>query len=244
MSDDRLDESTRSWQSNAAAWTRAVREGRIESRRLVTDSAIVRATTACAPRRVLDAGCGEGWLCRALADQGIEAVGIDASADLIAAARERGRASYHDLSYGELARTPRQLGQFDAVVCNFALLEEDIGCLLAALRLVLEPAGLLLIQTVHPWTARGDSPYQDGWRVETFDQLAPGFGRSMPWFYRTLESWVGLLTGAGWRIEKLIEPCRPGAGSPASLLVVASSAVADAGGADLQRGTAAEPSSP
>ncbi|RFQ41343.1 class I SAM-dependent methyltransferase, partial [Pseudomonas sp. ATCC 13867] len=50
-----------SWQANADAWTRAVREQRIESRRLVTDAAILSAVAAGPARRLLDIGCGEGW---------------------------------------------------------------------------------------------------------------------------------------------------------------------------------------
>ena len=49
-----------SWSRNAAPWTIAVRERQIESRRLVTDQAILDATLAGSPHSVLDIGCGEG----------------------------------------------------------------------------------------------------------------------------------------------------------------------------------------
>ena len=48
-----------SWHANADAWTRAVRERAIPSRVAVTDNAIVAAVRVCAPRTVLDVGCGE-----------------------------------------------------------------------------------------------------------------------------------------------------------------------------------------
>src|SRR5687768_1888520 len=76
-----------SWESNAEAWTAAVRSGAIESRRLATDKAIVTAALTLKPAKVLDLGCGEGWLAGALAQHGLETVGIDGSASLIAAAR-------------------------------------------------------------------------------------------------------------------------------------------------------------
>ena len=61
----------RVWHDSAAPWSRAVREGRIASRRRVTDAAVLAAIHARAPRSVIDLGCGEGWLSRALAGQGI-----------------------------------------------------------------------------------------------------------------------------------------------------------------------------
>ncbi|KSW27063.1 MULTISPECIES: methyltransferase [unclassified Pseudomonas] len=91
-----------SWDSNAGAWTRAVREQRIDSRRLATDEAIVRAVLEGSPHRVLDIGCGEGWLCRVLEAQGCEVVGIDASPALIEAARQAGEGQYEVLSQAEL----------------------------------------------------------------------------------------------------------------------------------------------
>ena len=58
------------WQSNANAWTQAVRSASIESRRLATDQAVVDAVMRARPSRVLDVGCGEGWLTRALSTRG------------------------------------------------------------------------------------------------------------------------------------------------------------------------------
>ena len=154
-----------SWQANADAWTRAVREQRIESRRLVTDAAILGAIAEGPALRVLDIGCGEGWLCRALAARGSECVGVDASAPLVDSARTEGGARFEVMDYAALIESGSSLGQFDVLVCNFALLDEYIAPLLSALRERLNPGGRLLIQTVHPWAACRDEPYADGWRL-------------------------------------------------------------------------------
>lgn len=211
----------RSWEANAGAWTRAVREGRIESRRVATDAAILGAVLDRSPGRVLDVGCGEGWLCRALADRGIAAVGVDGSAPLIEAAHAAGGGAFHVLPFDELAARPERVGgRFDVVVCNFALLHEDIAPLLGALRSLLETRGVLAIQTVHPWSARGET-YVDGWRTESFAAFGDDFREPMPWYFRTLSSWGSALRRAGFAIEELREPAHPESGDPLSLLIVA-----------------------
>ncbi|WP_152221116.1 class I SAM-dependent methyltransferase [Pseudomonas sp. SCB32] len=208
-----------SWQANADAWTHAVREQRIESRRLVTDAAILSAVAAGPAHRVLDIGCGEGWLCRALAERGSQCVGVDASALLIEAARQSGGGRFEVMDYADLITQGESLGRFDALVCNFALLDESIAPLLSVLRERLEPGGRLLIQTVHPWSACVEEPYADGWRLETFAAFGEAFSAPMPWYFRTLESWLALLAASGWRLRQLREPRHPQSGKPCSLLL-------------------------
>ncbi|WP_036991208.1 hypothetical protein [Metapseudomonas furukawaii] len=53
MAGDNRKQLDHSWRVNAQAWARAVRERRIESRRLATDQALVDAVLACRPARVL-----------------------------------------------------------------------------------------------------------------------------------------------------------------------------------------------
>jgi 2-polyprenyl-3-methyl-5-hydroxy-6-metoxy-1,4-benzoquinol methylase len=219
---DRGERLRESWTANADAWTDVVREGRIESRRAGTDAAVLDAVLALRPDRVLDVGCGEGWLCRALADRGVRAVGLDGSAELVGRAREAGREEYHHLPYERIEEAPERVGGgFDAMVCNFSLLDEALVPLLSALRALAAVDGTLVIQTAHPWTARGDAPYEDGWRTETFESFGNAFARPMPWYYRTLESWVAAVAAAGWSVDAIREPRHPETGMPLSLILVA-----------------------
>jgi 2-polyprenyl-3-methyl-5-hydroxy-6-metoxy-1,4-benzoquinol methylase len=211
-----------SWEVNAPAWVKSVRTGAIASRGAGTDAAVVDAVLARAPRRVLDVGCGEGWLARRLSESGVAVVGIDGSAPLIASAHEAGGGEYHVLSYEELTSDPgRAGGGYDVAVLNFALLHREIEPLLRALSATLAPSGVLVIQTLHPWSGRGEQGYRDGWREESFAALGEGYERPMPWFFRTLESWVAALGGAGYRLVELREPRAPSSGAPLSLLLVA-----------------------
>jgi len=208
----------RSWRVNAQAWIEAVRGGLIASRRVATDDAIVNAVVALKPGRVLDAGCGEGWLCRALAAAGVTAVGLDASPELIAAARQAGGGEFHLAAYAELTNLRPGLGAFPVIVCNFSLLEENVGPVLRHLRRCLEPGGSLLIQTLHPGNGEGDGN-RDGWRVESFAGFEACFAQAMPWYFRSLTSWSALLTSSGFYIESFIEPLDPQSRTPLSLLL-------------------------
>lgn len=208
-----------SWSGNADAWTDAVRRGLLDSRRVATDRAIVEAVQAFRPARVLDVGCGEGWLARRLGEEGASVVGIDGSPGLIAKAREAGGGTFLTITYDELERDPAGAGSgFDVAVCNFSLLHDSINGLLAALRAVVRTGGRLVIQTVHP----GAVEQEEGWREETFAGL-PGLPFDpMPWYYRTTSGWRAALERSGWSIAELREPIDPRRGEPASLILIAS----------------------
>src|SRR6266852_7829949 len=116
----------RSWIENAAAWTGAVRQGRIASRRAGTDAAIVEAVRQFPPCPVLDLGCGEGWLVRALSAEGYIVTGVDASSSLIDEASKSGGGSFLKMSYEDLARERSIDGPF----ASYSLLGRSIQPLL------------------------------------------------------------------------------------------------------------------
>ncbi|MBY4675331.1 class I SAM-dependent methyltransferase [Marinobacterium arenosum] len=223
MFDDKSAEQQirQSWQRNADPWVEAVRAQRIESRRLCTDRAIVEAVLSVAPNRLIDLGCGEGWLCRRLAGQGISVIGIDAVPALIDQARLAGDGDYRLLSYeqiiaGELAET------VDTVVCNFSLFgNAAVAELLRAVARLLAPGGMLIIQTLHPLTSCGDEPYRDGWRSGSWAGIDGNFTDPAPWYFRTLASWLQLLADCGYRLRTLQEPVHPASGKPASVIFIA-----------------------
>ena len=212
-----------SWHSNAAAWTTAIEQQTIESRRLITNKSIVDAISEQNPSTVLDIGCGEGWLCRALADKGMKVWGVDAIPDLIKAAQSKGKAEYAVYAYQDIiadAFQPAQL--FNVIVFNFALFgDELVKDLLSKLTSYLAPNGKLIIQTLHPHIACGDSPYISGWRNGSWVGFSTDFTDPAPWFFRTLESWVSLFHETGYVLKEIKEPVHPNTGKPASAIFVA-----------------------
>lgn len=219
LSDAKIIES---WHNNAGPWTDAVRAGAIASRKLCTDNAIVDAVLGCAPCSVIDIGCGEGWLVRALAARGVAALGIDAIAALVERAQQLGGGQFHTLSYAELAQG-KLAERTDVLVCNFSLLgEQSVADVFGAAPSLLNAGGSFIVQTLHPLVACGDQPYRDGWRHGSWDGFSSDFTDPAPWYFRTLESWVALFARNGLCLRELREPLHPATGRPASIIFIAS----------------------
>ena len=209
-----------SWVVNAATWTRVVRRGEIPSRVRVTNGAILEAIGDCAPSTLLDLGCGEGWLAHHCARQGMAVLGTDAVAELTAVAADCAPdgARFQTLSHQQIGAGGLK-EHFDVVVANFSLLgESSLDELFAALPALLAPEGSLIVQTLHPMLVCAEHPYEGGWREGSWSGFSPAFRTPAPWFFRTLESWVGLFQRHGLTIRELREPIDPLSGQPASVI--------------------------
>lgn len=210
-----------SWHKNAAPWTDAVRESQIESRRLVTNQAILDTIVARHPSTALDIGCGEGWLTRALTERGIQAIGVDVVPDLIERATRAGGGEFRVASYEEIASGALDV-RVDVAVANFAMIgKESVDNLVASATGLLAPRGALIIQTLHPVIAAGDFPYKDGWREGSWAGFSSAFSDPAPWYFRTTQTWVDLIVRSGLRLVELREPVHPISSKPASMIFVA-----------------------
>ena len=207
------------WQDSAGHWQRLL-ERQPPASRAITNPAIEQAVLAKSPRTVLDVGCGEGWLSRSLASQGIEMTGVDAVAPLLSTARKHDPYSHYlCLEYDDLPG-PLEGRQFDVVVCNFALFgDQSVHRLVASLLTLLPANGHLLIQTLHPLSAcQGD--YREGWRDSQWqglDHESQTMGEAPPWYFRPLSSWIALLQKHG-RLVTMDEPLDPQTRQPLSVL--------------------------
>jgi 2-polyprenyl-3-methyl-5-hydroxy-6-metoxy-1,4-benzoquinol methylase len=153
-----------SWEKNVSPWTKAVQEKQIDSRKLVTDQAIVDAVSSLFANKILDIGCGEGWLVRALAARSCSVTGLDAVSGLIDKAKEHGGGTFHILEYEQIS--PGSLNEkYDIAVCNVSLLgKELVEHIFKVISEILNTGGKLIVQTLHSHISCGDRPYINDWR--------------------------------------------------------------------------------
>lgn len=137
-----------------------------------------------------------------------DAIDVDASEALIASAQAIDPGGhYRSLAYDRLsALAAAAEGPFDVATCNFSLLDDALSTTLRAIGKLLADKGRLHIQTLHPWTSTGAQPYRDGWREERFAGFTSGRWRPMPWYFRTLGSWLREIETAGLTLVAIDEP--------------------------------------
>jgi len=164
-------------------------------------------------QRVLDAGCGEGYLSRILAARGARVTGIDLSPRLVELARRRdseGDVTYRvaDLS----APLPEYALHFDAVASYMVLNDvEDHRGFAATVAAVLKPGGRAVLAFNNPYAyvirkRLGAAYFQSG-TSHPCGLARAGVGVSF--YHRTLGEYVDAFIGAGLQLTTLLDVDHP-----------------------------------
>ena len=210
----------RSWDNNAQGWEKLIEQDMIESRRLVTNEAIVKVLSTLPMSRMLDLGCGEGWLVRRMESLGLPCHGVDGSAALVRLARAKGAGNFQCMSYGEIiAGSEIDGSRFDAIVMNFALFDKDsTPLLLESLKKHLNAKGMLIIQSLHPNAIHAFEPSH--WKPNVWEGLPGKFSDAHPWYHRSMNDWKMLFATQGFTTKQMHEPEHPRTQKPASIIFV------------------------
>lgn len=223
-----VETSRRGWDRISEWWTSRYSPRGDVNREWVIDPALFRLLGDVRGLRILDAGCGAGYLSRLLAGRGASVVGVDLSPRLLEVARrEEARDSlgieYHEADLARLSRFGD--ATFDAAVSNVAM--QDVVAYREAfqeLGRVLRPGGRLVFSITHPCfdrpvPARWIREPPDSERIEEWQGLLVDryYDRVAIWwgpvgkpaavgFHRTLEDYVAALHDASLVVLRMEEP--------------------------------------
>jgi 2-polyprenyl-3-methyl-5-hydroxy-6-metoxy-1,4-benzoquinol methylase len=173
-------------------------------------------------RRLLDAGCGHGYLSRMLAGLGAEVTGAEPAAPLIGYAREKEAERGQGIRYVQAdLSSPLDLdalgGPFDAVVCSNVLQAvPDWTAVMASCVAALAGPGRFVFALVHPcfeqlspsWREHGE------YRVREYlaDYEIPGPHATD--FHRPLSAYLNEVIRLGGRLREVAEPALDPATGP------------------------------
>jgi len=148
-------------------------------------------------------------------------IGVDVVPSLIEQAQKAGGGDFRVASYESIAAGELEI-KVDVAVANFSLIGKDsVENLINRVPDLLLPGGSFIVQTLHPLVARGDLPYEDGWRTGSWAGFSEDFSDPAPWYFRTVESWKKVITGSGLRLTDTREPVHPATSKPASIIFTA-----------------------
>ncbi|WP_031468812.1 class I SAM-dependent methyltransferase [Sciscionella sediminilitoris] len=202
----------RRWDSaNTRRYMAATAEDGDFAKRHLVNPVLLRLLGDVSGSRILDAGCGNGYFSRMLADRGAQVVGIEPADSLFAFARDTETERGQGIEYvrAELARLPELGAPFDAVVCSMVLMaipewRPAMRACVAALR----PGGQFVFAIVHPafeglwgsWREHGE------YRMRRYLAEYEITGQHAPDFHRPVSAYLNELAALGCRLHEVAEP--------------------------------------
>ncbi|MBZ5590749.1 MAG: methyltransferase domain-containing protein [Acidobacteriia bacterium] len=219
MDNPEIDETRDFWNRVADDWHIQIGTAGDSNRILNSDPVLWAFAGDVGGLRVLDAGCGNGYLSKQLSDRGALVTGIDISERMIAIAR----AQYPNVEFrvdscAEL-RTVSD-AQFHLVIANYVLMDTpDLDWTLQAFNRILHPNGMAVLVFSHPCFPQGRATVSsDGketnyrWSFPYFEPrkcVDPPWGHfssDFIWFHRPLSDYWKAFKASGFIVLDFEEP--------------------------------------
>jgi len=219
---------SKAWDRLAEKWNNFTMDQGDFNRQYIIDPAIFRTLGSVNGLSILDAGCGNGYLCRFLAKKGAKMVGIDISKRFIEIAKQREKEAplgiaYYSGTLSNLAMLSNE--RFDMVVSNLALMDVlNLEKALMEISRVLKKNGRLLFSIMHPCFSSSpvhgwvrvpqDSQRKEDWiywKVDKYFDRSVQVWQYLDWpftysFHRPLSDYLKMLVKNGFIITSFEEP--------------------------------------
>ena len=237
-----VNEVRRVWNANAPFWDARMGEGNdFHLKRLLPS--LERLLAPRAGERILEVACGNGQLARWMSERDVHVVATDLSENLIELARARSRGRHGRIDYRVVDASDRRAleqlgsGEYDAVVCNMALMDmPSVDALAEAAPVLLTSSGRLVFSVTHPCFNMGDAGRVARWSdedgvvresigIEIHRYLTPRKVRGLAmigqpevqsYYERPLSVLLGAFLRSGLVLDALDEPGFPAAGEMAA----------------------------
>jgi SAM-dependent methyltransferase len=216
-----LDDIASEWNKNAEARHKQISSEIDISYHKILIPTMMRLIGDIANKRVIDVGCGSGYLTAKLANRGSYVLGVDPSKEMIRIAkREYGnfpQLKFVNKSIEDFSSHYSDIG-FDVAVSNMSLITiPDLDEALRAISSVLLPEGIFAFNITHPCFYNQYRKYQ---LPGTFQYHIPhaqkgsfiisndprGLPALTTHFHRPLQEYFRSLRVASFAIDELIEP--------------------------------------
>lgn len=181
-------------------------------------------------KEVLDAGCGEGRICRMLAEREAKMSGCDASSTMIREAQRIEDKKKQGINYfvHDLTQSLPGNGKYDLVVANLVLFNIfDLERVINNISQVTKGGGRFVFSLIHPcfnitrsqWFNLRNIGYKGGritfeinksYKEQSSYKKDNSFiGGPVNYYHRPIETYIKLLTKSGFLVDTFLEPVLP-----------------------------------
>jgi len=230
--DERMREQ---WESNAEAFSGLIDGEGTPHHRKILNPCVERLLGDVKDKKLLDAGCGEGYLARYYAKKGAEVTAIDLSQRLIETSEQLTDDEGVEIDYRVdnvcyIESVPN--GEFDLILSNLVLLNvPGLEDAMREFQRVLKVGGTLVFSIVHPafnfygpgsWEMGEKDPdtkrreglyfkvdrYFEEEEYERYWKTKQGdnFPEPISFFHRTISTYLNSLSSAGFHLLEFAEP--------------------------------------
>lgn len=180
------------------------------ARRYLLTPAILAMLGETNGKTILDAGCGQGYLCRLLARRGATVTGLEPAAPLFEYAEERERKEGLGIRYIQADLSTFTGGHlYDAVIANAVLMDiPDYLPAISSCLCALRSGGSFVFSVTHPCFEGTAAEFRAKGCVAVSEYFAEypiqqRFGYS---FHRPLSSYLNAVVASGGILREIVEP--------------------------------------